>query len=190
MHVIIHILFFCILPPKFLCPLFFLHRFIVLLFCSPSSSFISLLSFICSFYFFLSLLHPSPLSLSPFSYLSPSLYHSFPYPISFLSPISFSNLVEYAKQQDPYLLLTGLYPHSGPCLIALSPDAYSVAIAQGTEIWLYSADAKQEEEHFQDVHSRESIISVIHCIVSIYLFTVKKSHLVKTDCFSASSCTL
>ncbi|XP_030847807.1 transducin beta-like protein 2 [Strongylocentrotus purpuratus] len=62
--------------------------------------------------------------------------------------------VEYAKQQDPYLLLTGQYPHSGPCLIALSPDAYSVAIAQGTEIWLYSANAKQEEEHFQDVHSQ------------------------------------
>lgn len=62
--------------------------------------------------------------------------------------------VEYAKQQDPYLLLTGSYPHSGPCLIALSADAYTVAIAQGTDIWIYSADGKQDEEHIQDVHSQ------------------------------------
>ena len=67
------------------------------------------------------------------------------------------HIVEYAKQQDPYLLLTGEYPHTGPCLIALSADAYSVAIAQGTDIWVYSANGKQEEEHFTDVHSRKSL---------------------------------
>ncbi|XP_071499915.1 transducin beta-like protein 2 [Diadema antillarum] len=62
--------------------------------------------------------------------------------------------VEYNKQQDPYLLLTGQYPHRGPSLITLSADSYSVAIAQGTDVWIYSADGKQEEEEFKDVHSQ------------------------------------
>ncbi|XP_005986922.1 transducin beta-like protein 2 [Latimeria chalumnae] len=63
--------------------------------------------------------------------------------------------VEYKKQQDPYLLLTGKCEVTEPCRIALSPDARVVAISSGTSITVYSASTGEEEEAFTNVHGEE-----------------------------------
>ncbi|XP_022109650.1 transducin beta-like protein 2 [Acanthaster planci] len=62
--------------------------------------------------------------------------------------------VEYNKNQDPYLLLTGSYDHTGPSILALSPDAYTVAIATGAKIWVFDSATGKEEEMFEDVHAQ------------------------------------
>ncbi|XP_033627085.1 transducin beta-like protein 2 [Asterias rubens] len=62
--------------------------------------------------------------------------------------------VEYNKNQDPYLLYTGTYNHTGPSLLALSPDAHTVAIASGVRIMVYNATTGEEEESFEDVHTQ------------------------------------
>ncbi|XP_048180845.1 transducin beta-like protein 2 isoform X2 [Corvus hawaiiensis] len=61
--------------------------------------------------------------------------------------------VEYKKQQDPYLLLTGQCAVLEPCRIALSPDSRTVAVAGGTDIVVYNTRHGEEEERFLGVHS-------------------------------------
>lgn len=62
--------------------------------------------------------------------------------------------VEYKKQQDPYLLLTGKCEVTEPCRIALSPDARVVAISSGTDIVVYNTRRGEEEERFLAVHGQ------------------------------------
>lgn len=62
--------------------------------------------------------------------------------------------VEYKKQQDPYLLLTGRCEVLEPCRIALSPDARVVAISCGTTIAVYNTRRGEEEERFVGVHGQ------------------------------------
>ncbi|XP_053817062.1 transducin beta-like protein 2 isoform X1 [Vidua macroura] len=67
--------------------------------------------------------------------------------------------VEYKKQQDPYLLLTGQCAVLEPCRIALSPDSRTVAVAGSTDIVVYNTRRGEEEERFLGVHS--------HCITDL-----------------------
>ncbi|NXM35931.1 TBL2 protein, partial [Oxyruncus cristatus] len=60
--------------------------------------------------------------------------------------------VEYKKQQDPYLLLTGQCSVPEPRLIALSPDGRAVAVAGGTDIAVYNTRRGEEEEQLLGVH--------------------------------------
>ncbi|XP_054858026.1 transducin beta-like protein 2 [Eublepharis macularius] len=60
--------------------------------------------------------------------------------------------VEYKKQQDPYLLLTGKCEVAEPCRIALSPDARALAISCSTSIFVYNSRGGEEEERFENVH--------------------------------------
>ncbi|XP_032057016.1 transducin beta-like protein 2 [Aythya fuligula] len=62
--------------------------------------------------------------------------------------------VEYKKQQDPYLLLTGKCEVTEPCHIALSPDAHVAAISCGTSIMVYNTRRGEEEERFVGVHGQ------------------------------------
>ncbi|XP_074016761.1 transducin beta-like protein 2 isoform X2 [Numenius arquata] len=62
--------------------------------------------------------------------------------------------VEYKKQQDPYLLLTGKCEVTEPCRIALSPDAHIVAISSGADILVYNTRRGEEEERFLAVHGQ------------------------------------
>ena len=61
--------------------------------------------------------------------------------------------VEYQKGQDPYLIQTGKYDHSGPSLIALSPDGRTVAIATTYNISMYNATTAELAQTFENVHS-------------------------------------
>ncbi|XP_077167397.1 transducin beta-like protein 2 isoform X2 [Paroedura picta] len=60
--------------------------------------------------------------------------------------------VEYKKQQDPYLLLTGKCEVAEPCRIALSPDARALAVSCSTSIFVYNTREGKEEERFGNVH--------------------------------------
>ncbi|XP_038615087.1 transducin beta-like protein 2 isoform X2 [Tachyglossus aculeatus] len=62
--------------------------------------------------------------------------------------------VEYKKQQNPYLLLTGRHDEaaSRPCRLALSPDAQVLALASGCSLWLYNTRRGKQEEHFRQAH--------------------------------------
>ncbi|XP_063002692.1 transducin beta-like protein 2 [Elgaria multicarinata webbii] len=60
--------------------------------------------------------------------------------------------VEYKKQQDPYLLLTGKCQVMEPCRVALSPDARALAISSSTNIFVYNTQRGEEEERFEAVH--------------------------------------
>ncbi|KAJ6655691.1 hypothetical protein lerEdw1_004744 [Lerista edwardsae] len=60
--------------------------------------------------------------------------------------------VEYKKQQDPYLLLTGKCQVLEPCRVALSPDARTVAVSSSTSIFVYGTRRGEEEERFEGVH--------------------------------------
>ena len=73
-----------------------------------------------------------------------------------LSITNFYSLsVEYSKNQDPYLLYTGNYTHLGPSIIALSADANSLAIAHSNRLWVFNTNSGEEEESFEDVHTRK-----------------------------------
>ncbi|KYO33261.1 transducin beta-like protein 2 isoform X1 [Alligator mississippiensis] len=76
--------------------------------------------------------------------------------------------IEYKKQQDPYLLLTGKCEVSEPCHIALSPDARVMAISCGTNIIMYNTRRGEEEERFLNVHG-EYITDLAFDINSRYL---------------------
>ena len=72
---------------------------------------------------------------------------------------SASLAVEYQKSQDPYLLKTATYNHTGPALISLSPDARTVAIAIGSNVDIYNAETTECAQSIQDVHSCECVRS-------------------------------
>ncbi|XP_067393847.1 transducin beta-like protein 2 [Emydura macquarii macquarii] len=76
--------------------------------------------------------------------------------------------VEYKKQQDPYLLLTGKCEVMEPCRIALSPDARVLAISSSTSITVYNTRRGEQEEHFVSVHG-EYIMDLAFDINSRYL---------------------
>lgn len=76
--------------------------------------------------------------------------------------------VEYKKQQDPYLLLTGKCEVMEPCRIALSPDARVLAISSSTSITVYNTRRGEQEEHFVHVHG-EYIMDLAFDINSRYL---------------------
>ena len=65
--------------------------------------------------------------------------------------------MQYKQGQDPYLLHTGTYSsQAGPqqrALIALAPDARTVAIAAGTSLSLYDTITGQHTEDIHDVHN-------------------------------------
>ncbi|KAM3851551.1 transducin beta-like protein 2 isoform 2-T3 [Vipera latastei] len=76
--------------------------------------------------------------------------------------------VEYKKQQDPYLLLTGSCKVTEPCRIALAPDARAVAISSSTSIFVYNTQRGEEEEYFEGVH-REHITDLVFDVNSRFL---------------------
>uniref|UniRef100_A0A8C3SFC8 Transducin beta like 2 n=2 Tax=Chelydra serpentina TaxID=8475 RepID=A0A8C3SFC8_CHESE len=76
--------------------------------------------------------------------------------------------VEYKKQQDPYLLLTGKCEVMEPCRIALSPDARVLAISSSTSITVYNTRRGEKEEHFVNVHG-EYITDLAFDVNSRYL---------------------
>ena len=45
--------------------------------------------------------------------------------------------VQYKLKQDPSLLLSAEFQHSGPALVALSPDGLVAAISSSTSISIY-----------------------------------------------------
>ncbi|KAF7237025.1 Transducin beta-like protein 2 [Varanus komodoensis] len=76
--------------------------------------------------------------------------------------------VEYKKQQDPYLLLTGKCEVAEPCRIALAPDARALAISCGTSIFVYNTQRGEEEERFEAVHG-EHITDLAFDVNSCFL---------------------
>lgn len=63
--------------------------------------------------------------------------------------------IRYEMNQDPYLLKTGSIDYTSPCLIALSPDGRSVAIASDNSLSVHNAVTGKEEETFSNVFSGE-----------------------------------
>ncbi|XP_028396742.1 transducin beta-like protein 2 isoform X2 [Dendronephthya gigantea] len=62
--------------------------------------------------------------------------------------------VEYNKGQDPSLLMTGVYSgHHNNMFIAISPDAYVVAISMGRSIGVFNTTTGELEEMLENVHS-------------------------------------
>lgn len=53
------------------------------------------------------------------------------------------------------MLKTGKYNHTGPALIALSPDARTVAIATGSDVVVFEAETTDCAQSFHDVHTGE-----------------------------------
>lgn len=67
--------------------------------------------------------------------------------------------MEYKKGQDPSLLMTGVYSgHHNNMFIAISPDAYVVAISMGRSIGVFNTTTGQLEEMLENVHSGESSV--------------------------------
>lgn len=69
--------------------------------------------------------------------------------------------VRYEMNQDPYLLKTGSIDYTSPCLIALSPDGRSVAIASDNSLSVHNAVTGKEEETFSNVFSGIIIVKEI-----------------------------
>ncbi|XP_033113521.1 transducin beta-like protein 2 [Anneissia japonica] len=84
--------------------------------------------------------------------------------------------VEYMKQQDPYLLRTGSWNHTGPSKISLSYDSHTIAIAAGTNIYVYNADTGDAEQEYEDVHALP-ITSIAFSPSSYYLVTSGDRHI-------------
>lgn len=84
--------------------------------------------------------------------------------------------VEYQKKQDPYLLKTWKYDYPGPSLIALSPDARTVALATGTTISVYNVASSDCQQTFEDVHSGD-IAALEFSIDSSYLVSCGDKHI-------------
>lgn len=59
--------------------------------------------------------------------------------------------IRYDMNQDPYLLYTGKLLMSGPCIIALSPDGRTVAIAQETSVYVCNSSGN-DEELIENIH--------------------------------------
>ncbi|XP_031553356.1 transducin beta-like protein 2 isoform X2 [Actinia tenebrosa] len=82
--------------------------------------------------------------------------------------------VEYSKQEDPHLLLTGIYDAScnvyENMLIAMSPDAYVTAISMGRSLALFSTENGNLEEFLEEVHG-DNITAIAWHPSSRYLAT-------------------
>uniref|UniRef100_K1Q541 Transducin beta-like protein 2 n=1 Tax=Magallana gigas TaxID=29159 RepID=K1Q541_MAGGI len=63
--------------------------------------------------------------------------------------------LRYEMNQDPYLLKTGSIDYTSTCLIALSPDGRSVAIASDNSLSVHNAVTGKEEETCSNVFSGE-----------------------------------
>ncbi|XP_048767458.2 transducin beta-like protein 2 [Ostrea edulis] len=63
--------------------------------------------------------------------------------------------IRYDMGQDPYLLKTGSIEFTSPCLVALSPDGRSVAIANESTISVHNAISGEQEEKMSNVFSGE-----------------------------------
>ena len=72
--------------------------------------------------------------------------------------------VEYEKNQDPYLIITGECEHSGPSLIALSGDGRAVGIATGSHLALYNAATGHCEQKFEDVFNGKFHVVLIRAL--------------------------
>ncbi len=68
--------------------------------------------------------------------------------------------VEYQKGQEPYLLKTGSYNHTGPSIVSMSPDGRVVAIATRCNISVYNAETTELAQTFKDAHSSKYSIRV------------------------------
>lgn len=66
--------------------------------------------------------------------------------------------VEYAKGEDPKLIITGKYEQTaGQALIALSPNAEVVAIATGSSVAFYATSTAKLDYTIENVYSGEFI---------------------------------
>ncbi|KAK3084303.1 hypothetical protein FSP39_011349, partial [Pinctada imbricata] len=83
--------------------------------------------------------------------------------------------IRYELEQDPYLLKTGSISFDVPCLISLSPDGRSVAVAGGNSICVYSAITGKEEENIEHIYSGE-ITDLSFDITSKYLVCTGDKH--------------
>lgn len=63
--------------------------------------------------------------------------------------------IRYDLNQDPYLLYTGKLQFSGPCLISLSLDGRTIAVAQEASIYVCNSSGG-DEEIIENVHSDTS----------------------------------
>lgn len=68
--------------------------------------------------------------------------------------------VNYQQGQDAYLLYTGAYSSyfvdqvsHDPYLVTISPDAFTVAIANGKSFLMINAQTKEKSNVLQDVHA-------------------------------------
>lgn len=84
--------------------------------------------------------------------------------------------VEYQKKQDPYLLRTWKYDFAGPSLIALSPDARTVALASGTTIKVYNVASSNCQEIIEDVHV-DGVTALEFSVDSSYLVSAGDKHI-------------
>jgi hypothetical protein len=69
-------------------------------------------------------------------------------------------IVEYKKNQDPYLLQTWKYASSSSSIIALSPDARTVALATGANISFFSVASDECDQLIEDAFSGEFFVCV------------------------------
>ena len=64
--------------------------------------------------------------------------------------------MEFAKKQDPHVLITGIYDAScgvyNNMLIQMSPDAYVTAIAMGRSVGIFNTENGSLEELLEEVH--------------------------------------
>ncbi|XP_023232960.1 transducin beta-like protein 2 isoform X2 [Centruroides sculpturatus] len=68
--------------------------------------------------------------------------------------------IEYQKGQEPYLLKTGNFDHRGPCLVALSPDGRTVALAMLSTVTIYSGVTGEKQSLLENIH--EEPIAALH----------------------------
>lgn len=63
--------------------------------------------------------------------------------------------IRYDMNQDPYLLFTGNLPASGQCLISLSLDGRTLAMAQEASLYVCNSSGS-DEELIENIHSETS----------------------------------
>ena len=74
--------------------------------------------------------------------------------------------MRYELSEDPHLLKTGSITYDIPCLISLSPDARSLAIAGGNNMTVYSTVTGEEEESMEHIYSGEKSSIEIYTLAS------------------------
>ncbi|KAL5016827.1 hypothetical protein ScPMuIL_006416 [Solemya velum] len=84
--------------------------------------------------------------------------------------------VRYDLGQDPYLLLTGTLKYKSPCIIELSPDGRTVAIASENSISMHNTSDGAEEGSFENVHSA-AITELSFDTLNRYLVSTGDKHI-------------